>query len=96
MPKRHADTDDLQANIQNLTQEISGPNEFDGEVAIATVMREVEEVENAEAIADSKSAQVALESESTRRQGQPQPSDATTTWYQEWDCLGDTFFTGVT
>ena len=75
MPKRHADTDDLQANIQNLTQEISGPNEelevLDGEVAIATVVREAEAAENAKVMFDSKSAQVALETDSTRRQGKP-------------------------
>ena len=42
-----------------------------GEVAIATVMREAEAAENTEVIADSKSAQVALETDSTRRQGKP-------------------------
>ena len=96
MPKRHADTDDLQANIQNLTLEISGPNEFDGEVAIATVMREVEAVEKCRGHRRLEKCTGRFGKRVHKKAGQPQPSDATTTWYQEWDCLGDTFFTRVT
>ena len=72
----------------------------DTEVANATATREAEAAENAETTADSKSAQVALETTISllprvyKGQGKPQrffqdpAADAPTTWYKEWHCLG--------
>ena len=100
----HTDIDDLQANIQKLTQEISDLGEdveaIDEEVANATAARVAEAAENAETIADSQSAQVALADavtlltefykkagQATAFSQQEPAADAPATWHKEYKGL---------
>jgi len=100
----HAQIDVLQARIQKLTQEISDLDEdiqaIDDQVANATASRVAEAADNAETIADAKSAQVALNDaitlltefykksgQATAFSQQDPESDAPVTWHSEYKGL---------